>query len=155
MSLIYYANSTSSQCWWLFRFPSSNFLLFVSSLIVCHNLFSDLVSATNDTRNMSWSVSQSTVRLLGLCVFYLIYLFMGAAVFSAIEFSNERELIEELKTKRLEFLQRNKKCLNGKWTSPVVTLPIRNKKLYFIPSVKWRVYDIKNYLIHGYYIVLI
>lgn len=65
--------------------------------------------------NMNWSVSQTTVRLLGLCVFYLIYLFIGAAVFSAIEYSNERDLIEELKTKRLEFLQRNKKCLNGKY----------------------------------------
>lgn len=61
---------------------------------------------------MNWSVSQTTVRLFGLCMFYLIYLFIGAAIFSAIEYPNEKALIDQLKTKRHEFLQRNKKCLN-------------------------------------------
>lgn len=61
---------------------------------------------------MGWNVSQTTYRLCGLCIFYLIYLFIGAAIFSAIEYTNEKEMINQLKTKRHEFLQRNKKCLN-------------------------------------------
>ena len=53
------------------------------------------------------------MRLLGLCVFYVVYLLISAAVFSAVENSNEKSLIDELKIKRHEFLQRNKNCLNG------------------------------------------
>lgn len=61
---------------------------------------------------MGLEISQRSLRLCALCVFYLIYLFIGAAVFSMIEYSNEKDLIAELRTKRHQFLQNNKKCLN-------------------------------------------
>lgn len=63
---------------------------------------------------MNCKINKSTIRIFGLCAFYLLYLFIGAAIFSSIEYSNEREIIENLKAKRQEFLQNHKKCLNGK-----------------------------------------
>lgn len=57
---------------------------------------------------------KTTVRLLILCLFYLIYLFIGAAIFSALEYSNEKITIENLRAKRQKFLQSHSKCLNGK-----------------------------------------
>ena len=74
---------------------------------------------------MNCSVSQTTVRLCGLCVFYLIYLFIGAAIFSSLEYANEKSLIDELKTKRQQFLLKNKPCLNGKSNThcPSLTFP--------------------------------
>lgn len=60
---------------------------------------------------MGLKLSETSIRLLGLCVFYLMYLFLGAAIFSAIEFSNERRLIDTLKSKRQEFLQKHKACI--------------------------------------------
>lgn len=61
---------------------------------------------------MNISIKKPTIRLFALCTFYLIYLFIGAAIFSSIEYSNEQEIIENLKTKRAEFLLKNKPCLN-------------------------------------------
>ena len=58
-------------------------------------------------------MNKSTIRLLVLCVFYLIYLLIGAAIFSAIEYSNEQDLINQLKEQRQKFLQNNS-CINGK-----------------------------------------
>jgi hypothetical protein len=62
---------------------------------------------------MSCRMEKSTIRLLALCIFYLIYLLIGAAIFSAIEYSNEQDLINELKETRQKFLSENN-CLNGK-----------------------------------------
>jgi hypothetical protein len=59
-------------------------------------------------------VEKTTVRLILLCFFYICYLFLGAAVFSALEYSNEKSEIETLKLKRQSFLQKHTKCLNGK-----------------------------------------
>lgn len=64
-------------------------------------------------RNMNINIRKPTIRLFALCAFYLIYLFIGAAIFSFIEYSNEQEIIENLKIKRAEFLLNNKACLNG------------------------------------------
>jgi potassium channel subfamily K member 1 len=63
---------------------------------------------------MSCKINKSTIRLICLCVFYLLYLFIGAAIFSAIEYSNEKDIIENLKSKRQEFFQKHKGCLTGK-----------------------------------------
>lgn len=63
---------------------------------------------------MNCKISQVTIRLFGLCAFYVVYLFIGAAIFSAIEYENEENLINELKLKRQEFLSKNRQCLNGK-----------------------------------------
>jgi membrane-bound ClpP family serine protease len=67
--------------------------------------------------DMNCIISQVTIRLFGLCAFYVVYLFIGAAIFSAIEYDNEENLINELKLKRQEFLSKNKQCLNGKFFS--------------------------------------
>jgi potassium channel subfamily K protein 1 len=61
---------------------------------------------------MSCKCSKSTLRSIGLCVFYILYLFLGAAVFSAIESSNEKQIIENVKAKRQEFLELHRQCLN-------------------------------------------
>ncbi len=63
---------------------------------------------------MNCYIHKTTIRLFGLCVFYLLYLFIGAAIFSAIEYSNEKAIIDNLKSKRQEFLQKHSACINGK-----------------------------------------
>ena len=68
-------------------------------------------------------MNKSTVRLLVLCVFYLIYLLIGAAIFSAIEYSNEKDLITELQEQRQKFLQSNQ-CINGNYKSLWLLLSI-------------------------------
>ena len=63
---------------------------------------------------MNCNLDKNTLRLFGLCVFYVLYLFFGAAIFSFFEYANEKKIISELKSKRAEFLQMHKDCLNGK-----------------------------------------
>lgn len=55
---------------------------------------------------------KSTIRLLALALFYLLYLVIGASVFSAIEGPQERELIKNVKKLRSDFLTDNT-CLTG------------------------------------------
>jgi hypothetical protein len=47
-----------------------------------------------------------------LIIFYVIYIIIGAAVFSALEYENEQNLIEDLKNKRRAFLS-NRTCISG------------------------------------------
>lgn len=61
---------------------------------------------------MNCKIGKTTIRLFGLCVFYLVYLFIGAAIFSSIEYSNEKDIIYDLKTKRQAFLNKVKPCVN-------------------------------------------
>ncbi len=60
----------------------------------------------------SCNLEKSSIRLGFLCVFYIIYLIIGAAIFSALEYDNEQDLITDLKLKRSQFL-RNKTCISG------------------------------------------
>ena len=55
---------------------------------------------------------KSTIRLLVLTLFYLLYLVIGASVFSAIEGPQERQLIKNVKKLRSDFLADNT-CLTG------------------------------------------
>ena len=55
---------------------------------------------------------KSNVRLIALSAFYLLYIIIGASVFSAIEGPKERELVKELRNLRNAFLTDNK-CLTG------------------------------------------
>ncbi|XP_078313806.1 potassium channel subfamily K member 1-like isoform X2 [Crassostrea virginica] len=50
---------------------------------------------------------KSTIRLLVLTLFYLLYLVIGASVFSAIEGPQERQLIKNVKKLRSDFLADN------------------------------------------------
>ena len=52
-------------------------------------------------------------RLFCLVLVYLLYLFMGATIFSAIEHPIEGEMIRKLQEDRGKFLDDNK-CLKGK-----------------------------------------
>lgn len=42
----------------------------------------------------------------------MIYLFIGAAIFSSIEYSNERDIIDNLKSVRQQFVSKVKHCVN-------------------------------------------
>lgn len=72
-------------------------------------------------------LSKSTIRIFGLCAFYLLYMFIGAAIFSSIEYPNEKQIIDKLKARRHEFLQKHKSCLNGN----LKRLKKISKKLFF------------------------
>lgn len=61
---------------------------------------------------MNCTFNKNTLRLFGLCGFYLFYLFFGAAIFSFFEYSNEKQIINDLKSKRSDFLENHKQCLN-------------------------------------------
>ena len=63
---------------------------------------------------MKISMRKSNVRLIVLSGFYILYLVIGASVFSAIEGPQERELIKELKEQRNDFLKNRHQCLSGK-----------------------------------------
>ncbi|XP_048736882.2 potassium channel subfamily K member 1-like [Ostrea edulis] len=56
---------------------------------------------------MMMKLRKSTIRLLALSLFYLLYLVIGASVFSAIEGPQERELIKSVKNLRSKFLTDN------------------------------------------------
>ena len=52
-------------------------------------------------------------RLLALLLVYLLYLVLGAAVFSAIEAPIETEVVDSLREKREQFLEKHKSCGGG------------------------------------------
>ncbi|KAL3875052.1 hypothetical protein ACJMK2_037990 [Sinanodonta woodiana] len=54
---------------------------------------------------MSICMRKSNIRLLVLVAFYIIFLVVGASIFSAIEGPQERTLVNELKDKRSKFLK--------------------------------------------------
>ncbi|XP_076096999.1 potassium channel subfamily K member 1-like [Mytilus galloprovincialis] len=60
---------------------------------------------------MSLSLRKSTVRLLALSGFYLLYIVIGASVFSAIEGPRERDLTVHVRDVRKKFLKDHSKCL--------------------------------------------
>ena len=63
-------------------------------------------------------------RLLCLVVAYLMYLFIGATIFSAIEHPMEGEMIMQLQKERAKFLEENK-CVKRK-----LFCKIMNPELY-------------------------
>lgn len=64
---------------------------------------------------MSLSLRKSTVRLLALSGFYLLYIVIGASVFSAIEGPRERDLTVHVRDVRGKFLKDHSKCLTGNY----------------------------------------
>ncbi|UYV82992.1 hypothetical protein LAZ67_22001648 [Cordylochernes scorpioides] len=57
-------------------------------------------------------LSKSSVRLIILSGFYVLFLILGASIFSAIESPQEVAIIRSLKSKRAQFLQ-NHPCVSG------------------------------------------
>ncbi len=55
---------------------------------------------------------KSSIRVVFLIIFYIIYIIIGAAIFSALEYDNEQNLIDDLRQKRRLFLN-NRTCING------------------------------------------
>jgi len=58
-------------------------------------------------------LNRSTARLLVLSAFYILFLVLGAAIFSAIEGPEETQRVRQLRQIRKEFLLDNK-CVSGK-----------------------------------------
>ena len=58
-------------------------------------------------------------RLLVIILVYLLYLFLGATIFSAIEHPIERDMIKDLEEERSKFLKENS-CVQG--TNNLVSL---------------------------------
>lgn len=55
----------------------------------------------------------SNVRLIALAVCHLLYIIIGAAIFSAIEGPEETQVKKELQATRDEFHEQHKTCLTG------------------------------------------
>lgn len=60
-------------------------------------------------------MKKSNIRVCVLFGFYILYLVIGAAIFSAIEGPEERQKVKALKKIRSRFLQNNKECLSGEF----------------------------------------
>lgn len=56
-----------------------------------------------------------TLRFIALLGCYILFLVIGAAIFSAIEAPKADELSKTVNSSRIKFLQRNP-CVNGKYT---------------------------------------
>jgi len=59
------------------------------------------------------ALKKSNVRLIFLSVFYVLFLLVGAAIFSAIEGPIEVKRLRELLAVRTKFLQNRRDCLSG------------------------------------------
>jgi len=68
-----------------------------------------------------------TCRLLCLVLGYLLYLFMGATIFSAIEHPIEGEMINQLQQEKTQFLQENK-CVKAPALDQYVSSVISNSR---------------------------
>ena len=58
-------------------------------------------------------MKKSNIRVCVLLGFYILYLVIGASIFSAIEGPEERGKVKALKKIRTNFLRNNKECLSG------------------------------------------
>lgn len=58
-------------------------------------------------------LSKSNIRLLLLVAFYVLYLVIGASIYSAIEGPQERVMVKNLRSKRVKFLEAHRHCLTG------------------------------------------
>jgi len=56
---------------------------------------------------------RSNIRLCIYAGFYILYLVIGASVFSAIEGPRERELVSELREQRHQFFKDHQNCMTG------------------------------------------
>lgn len=56
---------------------------------------------------------RSNIRLCVYGGFYVLYLVIGASVFSAIEGPQERDLVKELKEERQQFFHNHQSCMTG------------------------------------------
>ena len=61
-------------------------------------------------------MAKSNYRLLCYTFFYMTFVILGAAIFSAIEAPDEMDRIRELRKKRQQFLRDNE-CVSGKYTT--------------------------------------
>lgn len=59
-------------------------------------------------------LNRSTARLLVLAAFYILFLVLGAAIFSAIEGPEEAQRVKQLRQLRKKFLV-NHKCVSGEY----------------------------------------
>lgn len=62
------------------------------------------------------SLRKSSVRLFMFGLFYILYLIIGASIFSAIEGPQEKALVKELKEQRALFMKDHERCITGMFT---------------------------------------
>jgi hypothetical protein len=60
-------------------------------------------------------LNRSTARLLVLSAFYMLFLVLGAAIFSAIEGPEETQRVRQLRQLRMDFLLEHK-CVSGEYS---------------------------------------
>ncbi len=58
------------------------------------------------------TLRKSNVRVVALSCFYLLYVVIGASIFSAIEEPKERQQVKKLKSMRSHFLVKHQ-CVGG------------------------------------------
>jgi len=61
------------------------------------------------------ALKKSNVRLIFLSAFYVFFLLVGAAIFSAIEGPIEQRRLRQLLAVREKFLQNKRDCLSGRF----------------------------------------
>jgi hypothetical protein len=81
--------------------------------------------------------NRSTARLLVLSAFYILFLVLGAAIFSAIEGPEEAQLVKQLRLLRRDFLL-DHKCVRGEYC-PLdfndACAALRTVNFFFKPSL--------------------
>ena len=85
---------------------------------------------------------KSNVRLVALSCFYLLYIVIGASIFSAIEGPKERQQVKALKSLRKRFLTKHS-CLTGKlcYISTITHSRFDNR---FKVGIKCRIFETWN-----------
>ena len=59
------------------------------------------------------TTKKSHIRLVFLCMFFILYVVIGASIFCSIEGPLERQQVKDLRRARTEFLQLNRGCITG------------------------------------------
>ena len=79
---------------------------------------------------------KSSIRLSILVAFYLLYVVIGASIFSAIEGPQERQKVKSLRTTRFRFLRDNK-CLTGTLFACTFSVVRASIVHYCISHITW------------------
>ena len=87
------------------------------------------------------ALQKSNVRLIFLSAFYVFFLLVGAAIFSAIEGPIEQRRLRQLLAVREKFLQNRRDCLSGQfYADPTIWHVILID--YYIFAITYMVYAI-------------
>lgn len=80
-------------------------------------------------------MERGSIRLIGLVLFYIIYLLLGAAVFYSIESPLEKDLRTELASKREKFLAKHP-CLSEQELDTFMMEVLRASQQGVAPAIR-------------------